>query len=279
MALRELATAWVRANCPNRAVHKDFLKHLDRAVGHGVGCTFLVGRELTKRAKPMLVTCHCGELFAFDLSTQQIERLCVNDNMLVCWPGATRQDHGPKPEPLVWLEEVDVVHASCLDRNAPITGTLRYRTDRLFLEPLAIHVTCEPPGRASMTLYSYPPALHPPAGAIRFSCSSLGDMPDRDGVRFAGAVPLFFRVFTADEPVRPAVAAPHVAPIHGSHTPATSWPHHVPLPPTSGLPSIKPVMPAHMPFPPTYDPGVPVVPNTTEVRAISDIRAVLVDVV
>lgn len=280
MALRELADAWVRANCPNPAVHKDFLEHLDRAVERNVGCSFLVGRELTKSAMPMLVACHCGELFAFELTQKRAKRLRVNDNMLVCWPGATRQDHGPKPEPLIWLEDVDVDHASFLDRSAAIIGTLRYRTDRLLLEPLAIHVVCEPPDRGSKTLYAYPPTLLPPDGAVRFSFSSLGDMPDRDGVPFTGAVPLFFRVFTTEAPAMPAIS-PHVASKVGETSAAQllARPHHSSPPPTSGWPSIKPVMPAHSTFPPTYDPGVLSPPAAIEVKPVSDIRAVLVDIV
>ena len=277
MALRELAAAWVRANCPNPAVHKDFLEHLDRAVARGVGCSFLIGRELTKRAKSMLVACHCGELFAFDLTQKRAKKLRVNDNMLVCWPGATRQDHGPKPEPLVSIEEVDVDHASSLDRSAAITGTLHYRTSRLLLEPLALHVTCEPPDRSSMTLYAYPPALHPPAGAVRFSFSSLGEMPDPHGIPFSGAVPLFFQVFSAEASVISAVA-PHIAPKIGESSVAQLLSHHSP-PPISGWPSIKPVMPANSTFPPTYDPGVLSPPAATEVKPVSDIRAVLVDIV
>lgn len=202
----------------------------------------------------------------------------MNDNMLVCWPGATRQDHGSKPEPLVSIEEVDVDHASSIDRSAAITGMLRYRTNRLLLELLAIHVTCEPPGRASLTLYSYPPALHPPAGAVRFAFSALGEMPDRYGIPFTGAVPLFFRVFTAEAPAMPSIS-PHVAPKMGETSAAQllARPHH--STPPSGLPSIKPAMPAPSLFPPTYDPGVLSPPGATEVKPVSDIRAVLVDIV
>lgn len=269
MGLRELAAAWVRANCPNPAVHKDFLHHLDRAVAHGVGCTFLVGRELTKRAKPMLVACHCGELFAFDLTIPQAEQVRVKNDMLVCSLGATQQNHSPKPEPLICLEAVEVDRAERLDPNEPITGTLQYRTIRPLLGPLAIHVTCEPPGRASITLYAYPPALHLPVGAVRIAFSKLGDMCDREGVRFAGAVPLFFRIFTAEEPVMPIVPA-RVAP---------TAPRHASPVPASGIPSIKPVSPASSAFPPPYDPRPPFAPASAEVRPISDIRAVLVEVV
>jgi hypothetical protein len=47
------------------------------------------------------------------------------------------------------MEYVDVNQAAALDRSSPITGTLRYRTDQFILEPLAIQVIFEPPGRPS----------------------------------------------------------------------------------------------------------------------------------
>jgi hypothetical protein len=128
MALRELAAAWVRANCPNPAVQRDFLRHLDRAMQRGVGCSFLIGRELTKSAKPTLVACHCGELFAFDLTLRRAERLHVNGDMLVCSQGATCQDHGSKPEPLIWLEEGEVDHAQALDLTRRLLE--RYDTEQ-----------------------------------------------------------------------------------------------------------------------------------------------------
>lgn len=274
-ALRELAATWVQANCPNPAVHKDFLGHLDHAVARGVGCTFLVGRELTKRAKPMLVACYCGELFAFELTKRQAKQLKMRANALTLSSGAVRHDHGPKPEPLVWLERIDVDSADGLVRNAPITGALHYRTNRMFREPLAVHVTCEPLGRASVTLLSYPPALHPPAGIVRLSFPALGKSLDRRGEPFIGAVPLFFRVFTADEPA-PPVAAPHAAPKQQGQFPSTSRPQ--PPPPTSSTPSIKPKAP--LPPPLSADIfGASLISAAAEVKPVSDIRAVLVDLV
>lgn len=83
MILQELATAWMRANCPNADVQRDVLRQLDDAIGRSVGCSFVIGRNLTKSGAPYLVHCFCGELFAFQLTAQQAAGLNLGDSLRV----------------------------------------------------------------------------------------------------------------------------------------------------------------------------------------------------
>jgi len=138
MILRDLAAAWVRANCLGSDVQDDFLERLDDALRRGVGCSFVIGRKLMKDGKPHLVHCFCGELFAFQLTPRQASRLKVKDAMLVSASGLTEHDHEPHPDPPVRLEQVDVDSANALDRSKPITGTLTYRSDQMWVMPVAI---------------------------------------------------------------------------------------------------------------------------------------------
>ena len=125
MALRELATAWVRANCPLPDVQENFLHQLDHAAQRGANCSFMIGRELTRNGKPILVYCFRDEVFAFVLTPIQSARLNVTDNMLVCAESPRVNEPVPMVAPVVWLEDVEVDNAAALDRSQPITGTLR----------------------------------------------------------------------------------------------------------------------------------------------------------
>ena len=289
MDLRELASAWIRANCPRADVQDGFLQPLDEALHRGVGCSFLIGRELTKGGKPYVVHCFCGELFAFQLTPRQAARLQVNDAELVSARGVTQHDHEPHPEPPVRLEQVEVDSAGALDRSKPVTGTLTYRTDKWWVVPVAIQAACEPASGTSMVLYHHLDHLPRGDGTIRFSFPPIGELQDHQGAPFAGVLPLFFQLCIVGEPEKscrtvspgPATRPGHLLP---RATPAPPPPpiqqklgaHYVP-------PSLDPTLmtPETMALPPLVSPSqyVPQAgPNPNRLRAISDIRAVLVEV-
>jgi hypothetical protein len=169
MILRELAAGWMRANCPRSDVQEDFLQYLDGAIQSRVTCSFMIGRKLINSGKPFLVWCFCGEFFAFELTPRQAARLQVADSLLVCAKGVREYDRRPSVAPTVCLEHVEVNQAAALDRSSPIAGTLRYRTDQFILDPLAIQVIFEPPGRASCTHFHHLFNLPPPEGTLPFS--------------------------------------------------------------------------------------------------------------
>ena len=120
--------------------------------------------------------------------------------MLQCAEGPRQHPCEPKPEALVWIEEVAVDNSDALDPLLPITGTLRYRTTQVIHEPLAIRLTCEPPGRGSTCLYHHLLRLQPPAGTMGFTLAPIGDLRDGNGVPFVGALPLFFEIVATAEP-------------------------------------------------------------------------------
>jgi hypothetical protein len=267
MKLREMATAWFEANCPNLEVQEDFQRHFDRAMQRDANCSFLVGRNLTKGRKPNLVYCFGSEFFAFELTPRQVARLGMKDNVMACAGGPPREVHEPTVEPFVSLKHIAVDNAESLSRLLPITGTLQYRAKRVLLDPVAIKVDCEPPGRGRVSMYHHLPCLAPREGTLKVSMHQIGDLYDASGKPFAGVVPLFFQIWTAPQ------QSPHPALQAFQQNVATGRTLHRPAVPAT----IAPVMPASSPYPPAYDPGPLAQSQPRQSVPISDIRAVLVE--
>lgn len=290
MILRELAAAWVGANCPSIAVQKRFLHQLDDALGRSVGCSFVIGRNLTRSGAPYLVHCFCGELFAFQLTPQQAAGLNVADSQLVSARGLTAHVHEPRPGSLMTLEQVAIDGAEALDRSKPITGTLKYRTEQWWALPLALVVVCEPPGRTNVVLYHHLEQLAQGEGEVRFQLPSITQLRNRQGSPFSGVLPLFFQICIVGEPEKTSqtsLSGPGTWPAHGTPLtkPIVPPPQLVkqklgeqftpPVPiPTLMTPAtmVAPLFP--IPWHPEPDSG----PNPNRIRAISDIHAVLVEV-
>jgi hypothetical protein len=280
--LRDLAAGWVRVNCPRFDVQENFLQYLDNAIRYRVNCSFMIGRDLIGSGKPFLVCCFCGEFFAFELTPPQAAQLQVTDKLLVSAKGVRQYDQGPKPPPTVSLEHIKVNQATALDRSSPISGTLRYRTDRFLDAPLAIRVVFEPPGRSSHIHLHHLLHLPPPEGTLPFSVSPFGELHDQNGRPYAGILPLFFQIWTTGERPTPGFGASPFSPVAGPPIPRPSQPS-LPSgwqPIGASRPSMPgPIPPMTSPYPPSYDPMTQVRPPTQQERSISDIRAVLVEVV
>ena len=144
-------------------------------------------------------------------------------------------------------------------------------------EPLAIRLTCEPPGRGSTCLYHHLLRLQPPAGNLQFRLSPVGELRDGDGVRFVGALPLFFQIVTTSGP-QPQSTGGLPGQVPGVSQPQPGWPAGL-LPKMPIVPGIpKPAMPLPTQNPPTYDPTSKSTPPAEQDQPVSDIRAVLVEV-
>ncbi len=293
MILRDLAAAWVQANCPRADVQDEFLLRLDDGIRRGVGCSFLIGGMLAKNGKPHLVHCYCGELFAFQLTPRQAAWLNVADAELVSARGMVEHNHEPHPEPPVRLEQVEIDNANALDLTKPITGTVKYRADQMWVLPVAIQAVCEPAGRTSMVLYHH--LHHLPRGedSIPFRLLPIDDLRNREGQPFAGLLPIFFQIGIVGEPEKtnrsvlhgPANRPGHFLP---QRTPADPPPEfvkqklgerYVPPSPTPTLMTPE-TMTLHpfSPFPDPWPPEPKASPNKHRFRSISDIRAVLVEI-
>ncbi len=265
MKLREMATAWLEANCPGIDVRQDFQQNFDRALQRNATCSFVLGSRLTRGRKPYLIYCFGGEFFAFALTPRQVARLGVQDNEMRCAEGPSHEVREPTVEPFVLIEQVKVDDADSLSRLQPITGTLQYRAKQVQLAPVAIKVDCEPPGRGRLSLYHHLSCLVPMEGNVKFSLLQLGDFLDAGGNQFASVLPLFFQIWTAPPPLP--------APQGSQHSVASemnlAWPA---IPP-----AIAPTIPVGSPYPPASNAGAS--PSQTfDSRPISDIRAVLVEI-
>jgi hypothetical protein len=263
MILREMATLWVRANIPYADVQAIFVQHLENSIRRQVTCSFTIGHKLTKSNRPFLVYGFRGELFVFELSPEQAHRLGIKETEIRCADSIRPATWNQAIEPMVRLDNIRVEGSTSLDRESRITGSLSYRSERSFLEPLALRVVCDPPGRGCTTFYHHLSLLKQPEGDMKFATDKLGDLTNKQGEKFVGIVPLFFQIWTAAELQNPqpaSLAFPKPTPVHVQ--PAGFEPRN--RLPSSARVAVSEPSSAQ---PPKLD------------RPISDIRAVLVDVV
>jgi hypothetical protein len=275
MILSDLATAWINANCQRSDVQMELHARLDAALQRGVGCTFVLGRNLVRSRKPFLVTCYCGELFAFQLTPSQAASLDVDDHTLATSRGLSPHYHESRPEPAVRLVHVELDDATAHQRTVPLEGTLTYQADRLWMTPLALQVVCEPLGRASSVLYHHLNALKAGEQTVRFSLPAPRNLRELVDQPSASVVPVFFQLCHVGEPAKPE--PDHLMRHFQLPQPATNPPFaklgepYVPPPPAMPpIPTI-PKRPSHIP-----PPGI-VTPSPQVFRGISDIRALLVE--
>ena len=145
-----------------------------------------------------------------------------------------------------------------------------------------IRVIFEPPGRASCTHFHHLFNLPPPEGTLPFSVAPFGEMQDENGTPFAGVLPLFFQIWTTGQRVTPGFGPSPTSPLAGPQMPSPNRPSDPPSwqplgasrPSTSG-----PIPPTTAPYPPQYDPMAQVKAPAQQERPISDIRALLVEIV
>jgi len=267
--LYKMAKIWIEASCPIDRVRSDFLRHLKETLDRGVGCSFLLGSELTRSGKPAMVYCFRGELFTFELTADQAQRLRLEPGLLVTSRGLNRHDHDSRPEPLVRLSRVEVANGEALDRQSPVKAMLEYQTDRWWHLPLVVQVTCEPAGCTRMVLYHHLVNLPSGEGTIHISLSKLDGLLDRHGEPLTGVLPLFFEICQAEPPQQQQQ--------HGITPPGPAAPHLHQLP---GFPPLP-----HVGFPSMNEPlgpfeSAPGQPsNDPQHQRISDIRAVIVEIV
>lgn len=277
-----MAATWVRANCPRVDVQEGFLQKLDEALQRNVGCEFIIGRLLTKSGKPCLVHCYCGEIFSFQLTSQQAARLKVEDAMLVAASGRTQHYHEPRSEPPVRLEAIEVDNANALDSASLIVGTLKFNCDQWWVMPVALQATCEPAGCTSMVLHYHFDGLTRGEGTIRFWMPAISELRDSDGQRFRGVLPLFFQLCIYREPAKASRShSGIVQPMAGQQSPqpANARTLGVPLSLPSPMPTlVTPETMALQHQAEGWRPGSVGSDDEPAFRAISDIRAVLVDV-
>ena len=125
--LRDAAIKWVRTNCTNQRFQTAFVHDLDEAISVGVNCSFIIGGALTRILNPYLLHWFAGELFLFQLTSQQAARLGVAPK-----EARFRCDHesvpdGPTAVSALSLEKLDFDQPILSDWNRPIIARCRCR--------------------------------------------------------------------------------------------------------------------------------------------------------
>jgi hypothetical protein len=134
--LRNAAIAWVRSNCPQREVHRDFISSIDATIAQGANRSYLIGRSLTRQGAAYLLYAFAGELFVFQLTARQEAAVAIGPGEMRGEPNIAPPDDRPAPPPLLSLERLEVVTPIVSDPKRPIVCRCQYRLLRNPREPL-----------------------------------------------------------------------------------------------------------------------------------------------
>ena len=197
MGLRDLASAWIRANSPIPEVWQQFETQFADALRRKVGYSFMLGSRLTRTGSPYAAYCHAGELFTFVLTPRQAKQLGLSENVTRSAAGHVQHNHEPRPEPLIRIEEVSLDSQSLTWEDA-ISGSFKWSTSQPWLREMCLQVAIEPPGCGTTILWSYFGNVFPGTTTHRFSVSCRG-LPPANANSFIGVLPLFVQICIMEE--------------------------------------------------------------------------------
>jgi hypothetical protein len=194
--LRDLAAAWLRKNCPNPKLQRDFMRQLDEAEQQRMNCSFVIGSGLVRNRKPYLVHCFGGEFFAFALRPHQARNLREAPGLMHYMPGSPRVDPDPGFPARVALDRLHLDHASHLCNADRITGRCRYWMEGNWLQAYCACLRYDMPDSATVASWFYPTEPLCPEGTIEFNVDPVWN-PDQPGVpSWSGTTVAFLRLFT-----------------------------------------------------------------------------------
>jgi hypothetical protein len=173
--LKDAAIHWVRANCTDPKLRADFSRKLKDVLQRRLNCWFAVGSALTRTGAPYMIHCFAGELFIFQLSSEQAVGLKLAPNALaessdLCPAGFSRRSE----HLAVSLSKFEL-DAPVLTATDPICGVVEYEVEG------------EPPTAYCLRMdgllglcgddvaWTMPRQTLSRSGQIRFSFSSLGE--------------------------------------------------------------------------------------------------------
>ena len=162
---------------------KDVTHRLDEATAAGGHLLLVFGKRLTRSRMPYLVISHRREMFAFELNSRQAKNLESHPDALGAlvrrWQNeaeATAPD-----EPPVMLTNLVIDGADRQDPSAPITGHLEYQSAQHHPQGIAVRLTYDVSGGATVSLFDHAMGHLPASGTIRFRLTPLkgigGDVP------------------------------------------------------------------------------------------------------
>ncbi|HUY33423.1 MAG TPA: hypothetical protein VMV69_11800 [Pirellulales bacterium] len=168
-SLRQIAANWVRTNCAQGALQRSFLKEFDGAQRQQANCSIALGKGMTKSGKACLVHFHGGQMFAFELTPQQVKNLRVAANEMVFRQALTANDGEPPERAFVEIDHFVIEERRRFFLNAPITGRHSYTVRQPFAGPMALNLQVEIPDHGAMSGWQPFPADLPPHGTLEFA--------------------------------------------------------------------------------------------------------------
>jgi hypothetical protein len=221
---RELTIAWANRNCSDQRVIRDVAKHLgdaERASGHVM---LLIGRKLTRSRSPFLVASLGRDMFAIELSKQQVRNFGLEPNVI----GAMVRKGSLglfAPDPCITLTDVSIENASTHDPKQPVMGQFTFECSALH-DGLTLRMVYDLPNGSTVRHYHY--CLNPfyGRGTLKFRMSPLGGSPDDTRRLLPPTIPVIFTLCLQ----RPGTNAPDV-PVSTSYAALidlTSSPHQAP---------------------------------------------------
>lgn len=196
--LIDLAANWVRTNCPNPAVCRDFVQRVHEAEERHVNCSFAIGPALTRTGAPYFAPCYSGQLFVFALTPSQARHLHAVGAQMQYAEHLRRQDTDPAFPVYVMLDELEIKNAAHLSNAEPIEGRCTYSLRGFWLEPFAFGLQFVLTGRADVCAWDHRVEGFIEAdGLLRFSFSPIRKICGQASEVWTGTTAVMLRLYTA----------------------------------------------------------------------------------
>lgn len=191
------ASGWVQANCPDPAVGSDLIRRLTEAEDKRLSCSFTIGAALTKSGTPCLVHCYAGQLFVFQLTPDQAQRLEIGQKRMRCTEHVESQAADPNLSIYVSLDELDIENGNNLSNSAPITGRCTYSKRGTWLGPFAVGLEFLLKGVGNVLAWDHhTEGIPQPDGVWRFSFPPICECFGQASATWTGTTAVLLRLYT-----------------------------------------------------------------------------------
>lgn len=195
-SLRKAAITWLKEKTTEKQADESLIKALSKPIGDitkaGHNFTFLLGSEMTRSGKPVMVCGWDGELFPFTLTEGQAKKLDLKSTGIRF--NANRRVGKPADQPIVFLSDFNIPDAASLDGGKPIKGTVVIRMfDNLkYADNLRFRLDLKFP-EFTLTRYFTPKTVPEDRAVIELSFSEINS-PGAKGKPDHGPVAVFLNM-------------------------------------------------------------------------------------
>jgi hypothetical protein len=199
--LRKETITWLKQKTTEKQADESLIKALTKPVEEvtkdGHNFTFMLGSEMTRNGKPVMVCGWMGELFPFTLSDSQARSVSLKATGVTF--NANRRYGKPAAKPAATLSELKITNADSLDGGKPIKGTVKVAVVRPLKEfqNLRFRVDLKFPEFTQMKFFTPKAAIEDGAN-VAFTLSEI-NAPGAKSKPFQGPVAVFVNLVDGTE--------------------------------------------------------------------------------